>query len=145
MLEGGYSATDELKRVDHLIFVTLKYTRTVDIIRNVLKRLQSSIDYASVEIMEWAHKEGKIEKVPVAPLLRLQYLEQIFPKDKEVKDIVDFYMKNRTILLSEYKKKEEYRKNVALVTNDYEITIDKLKELAEKTKNYIYYLKELME
>jgi organic radical activating enzyme len=144
MLEGGYSATDELKRVDHLIFVTLKYTRTVDIIRNVLKRLQSAFDYQAQDIMEWAHKEGKIEKLPIAPLMKINQMEKVLDGD-EVKDIVDFYMILRELLNSEYKKKEEYRKNVAMVSKDHEINIEKLKELAEKTKNYIYYLKELIE
>jgi len=48
-----------------------------------------------------------------------------------------FWDKSHTI-------KEEYRKNVALVTEKVEIDIEKLKEYAEKTKKYIYYLAELI-
>ena len=137
------SSVDELKRVDHLIFVTLKYTRTVDIIRNVLIRLQAAMDSEIHDVMEWAFLEKKIDKVPPAPLMRVQYMEKVF-KDNKVKDITDFYMYMRNLANCEYKKKEEYRKNVAMVTKDDEITIDKLKELAEKTKKHIYYLKDLM-
>ncbi|MEA3378261.1 MAG: hypothetical protein U9Q69_01340 [Nanoarchaeota archaeon] len=144
MLEGGDSATDELKRVDHLIFVTLKYTRTVDIIRNVLKRLKSALEFGTLEVLYWAEENKKIEEVPKAPLMRIKFLRDIFPKDPLVKEITIFYMDLRTMLLSEFKKKEEYRKNVALITDGKEITIVKLKELAEKTKNYIYYLKDLI-
>lgn len=142
MLEGGNTSLDELKRVDHLIFVTLKYTRTVDIIRSILKRLKSAIDFEADDVLEWAKEEGKIDVVPTAPLQKISYLKKVFDKDHEIEKIVDFYMKLREILISEYKKKEEYRKNVALITKKYEINIVKLKVLAEKTKNYIYYLKE---
>ena len=30
---------NEVKRVDHLIYVSLKYTRTVDVIRSVVERI----------------------------------------------------------------------------------------------------------
>ncbi len=141
----GYDAKDELKRVDHLIFVTLKYTRTVDIIRNVLQRLISAIDYQITDILEHYKEEDKIDKIPTVALVRCRKIEEIFPKNKEVKDIIDFYSKLRRIVNSDFKKKEEYRKNVALVTPRLEVDITKLKLFAEKTKNYIYYLEGLIE
>lgn len=141
----GYNAIDELKRVDHLIFVTLKYTRTVDIIRNVLERLVSALDYQITDVLEYFKEKGKLDKLPTVLLVRCRKMEELFPKNKEVKDIIDFYYKLRQIVNSDYKKKEEYRKNVALVTPKAEVDIDKLKLFAEKTKNYIYYLKELIE
>ena len=33
------SRIEELKRVDHLVYVSLKYTRTVDVIRSIIDRL----------------------------------------------------------------------------------------------------------
>jgi len=36
MRESIENAVEELKRVDHSIFVSLKYTRTVDILVNIL-------------------------------------------------------------------------------------------------------------
>jgi len=144
MMEG-YNATDELKRVDHLIFVTLKYTRTVDIIRNVLQRLISALDYQITDVLEHFKLKGKLDVLPTVLLVRSKKMEELFPKNKEVKDIIDFYCKLRVIVNSDYKKKEEYRKNVALVTPKVDVDIEKLKMFAEKTKNYIYYLKELIE
>lgn len=139
-----YNAMDEYKRVDHLIHVTLKYTRTVDIIRNVLSRLISTIDFQVQAVMEWAKRKGKISFIAPVPLVRCKELENIFPKDKEVKDLVDFYCSLRKIVNSDYKKKEEYRKNVALVTKDIEINIETLKKYSLKTKRFITYLESLM-
>lgn len=138
----GHNAMEELKRVDHLIFVTLKYTRTVDIIKNVIERLVTAIDFEVLEVLEYLKEKGKVSSIGNVALVRCRALEALFQKDKTVKDIIDFYYFLRKISQSEYKKKEEYRKNVALVTNDVEIDIDTLKEYAEKTKKYIYYLKE---
>lgn len=138
-------AADEFKRVDHLIHVTLKYTRTVDIIRNAIKMLVSTLDIQIQAAMEWAVMKKKIDAMPPVALMRCNSLEKVFKGDSTVKDIVDFYHTLRKISLSEFKKKEEYRKNVALVTPEVEVTIDKLKEYANQTKNYINSLRNLMD
>ena len=70
MTMGENSAIEELKRVDHLIFVTLKYTRTVDVIRSVLERLVSTLDYQIADLLEYYRKKGKITAVPPAAMLR---------------------------------------------------------------------------
>lgn len=145
MILEHQDAFDEFKRVDHLIHVTLKYTRTVDIIRNAIKRLVSTLDYQIIDVMEWAVLQKKIDKLPPVALMRCDTMEKLFKTDATVKDIIDFYHHLRKISQSEFKKKEEYRKNVALVTADVEVTIDKLKDYANQTKSYINYLKNLMD
>ena len=39
MTENLENAKEELKRIDHLIYVTLKYTRTVDVLLSVVERM----------------------------------------------------------------------------------------------------------
>ena len=36
-------AKEELKRVDHLFFVSLKYTKTVDVIKSLIDRLINAL------------------------------------------------------------------------------------------------------
>lgn len=140
-----YDAFDEYKRVDHLIHVTLKYTRTVDIIRNVIKRLISTFDLMFDEIIEWGLENNKIDAVPRVPLLRATKIKDIFKKDDEINKIIDFYLDLRKIYNSPYKKKEEYRKNVTLITKKEEINIETLKDYSEITKKYLNYLSQLIE
>ena len=45
-------AKDEIKRADHLIYVSLKYTRTCDIILNIFKRLVAAYDSAILASLE---------------------------------------------------------------------------------------------
>ena len=45
MREEFEDAKSELKRVDHLIYVSLKYTRTVDVFKSIIERLINSYGF----------------------------------------------------------------------------------------------------
>ena len=38
-------AKEELKRADHLYYVSLKYTKTVDVIKSIIERLINAFDF----------------------------------------------------------------------------------------------------
>ena len=44
MEESLRNALSELKRAEHSLFVSLKYTRTVDVIKHIVERLRPDID-----------------------------------------------------------------------------------------------------
>ena len=144
MLEEN-NAQDELRRIDHLLFVTLKYTRTVDIIKSIVEKFVLAINYQTDDIFEHLLENKKIKEIPKVPLVRVRKLEEIYPKDKTIKDIVDYYVMLKKILNAEHRKREEYRKNVTLVTQDTEINIEKLKNYSKVTTEYVNYLKGLIE
>ncbi len=133
-------ALDELKKVDHLVFVTLKYTRTVDVILSAIERMIVTLNFQFEDTLITLHDSGKVSDVPMAPVMRTKALEAAFPKDKQLKDIIDFYYKLKKMATGEFKKKEEFRKNVALVSKEGEVNIDALKEYVAAMKNYINYL-----
>jgi hypothetical protein len=135
-------AISELKRVDHLIYVTLKYTRTVDVIRTIIEKLISTLNHKSEAIFTSLMDNNKVSAVAAVPLVRMKDLEKQYPKDKTVKDIVDFYVLLKRIFNTDYRAKEEYRKNVTLVTRDHEVNIEKLKNYYEITQDYVKYLNE---
>ncbi len=45
MKESLDNAVRELRKVDHLVFVSLKYTRTVDVLKHIIKRMISAFDF----------------------------------------------------------------------------------------------------
>src|SRR3989339_403517 len=114
-------AREELKRIDHLIFVTLKYTRTVDIIRTIIGKFILTLDHQTEKYYSMQLEKGKIKEIPRVPLMRMKKLEQIHIKDTKIKDMVDFYVQLKAIYNADFKAKEEYRKNVTLVTKGKEI------------------------
>ena len=65
MLEHDSDARQELKRADHLLYVTLKYTKTTDVIKNAIRRLINACDYAIIDILERLKEKKKIDEVPI--------------------------------------------------------------------------------
>ena len=117
------SAKEELKRADHSIYVTLKYTRTVDIIKNIIKRLISASDIAILEALHYLQAKKKIKEIPPASKKRADVVASALP---DFKKEIEFYFLLREIEIAPYTKREEYRKNVALVTtvNGKTIVVD---------------------
>ena len=136
-------AISELKRVDHLIYVTLKYTRTVDVIRTIIEKLITTFNHKSEAMFTSLLDNNKVPLVASVPLVRMKNLEKQYPKDKTVKDIVDFYVLLKKIYNTDYRAKEEYRKNVTLVTREKEVNIEMLKNYYQITQDYIKYLNEI--
>lgn len=141
-MEEETLAYEELKRIDHLIFVTLKYTRTADIIRTIVGKFILALDLETEKFYEIRFEDKKIKSIPPVPLMRMKNLETLYPKDEKMKDAIDFYVHLKSIFNAEYKSKEEYRKNVTLVTKGGEINIAMLKEYLEKTRNCVNYIDE---
>lgn len=137
------TALDELKRVDHLVFVTLKYSRTIEVMRTILLKLTQVIDSAILEFYEAALENKIIKETPSIPLIRLKNLEKMYPKENMLKEIVDFYVYLKKLYNSPFKGKEEYRKNITLIVANNEITVETLKQYILRVGNYISYIKEL--
>lgn len=145
MFDERNDVGEEIKMVDHMIYVTLKYTRTVDVIRNILKKMIAALDYNINLLLEYYREKGKVSNINSVALVRCKSLEKLFPRNKEIKDMVDFYYKLRKIVNAQYRSKEEYRKNVTLITSEANVNIETLKDYHKNTQNYINYLNKLME
>ena|SRR3989338_3462714 len=134
--ENIENAVSQLKRADHLLYVTLKYTRTVDVIKSIIKRLISAFDFAVEEMLEKSKEKKKIRSVPRSPIERIELIKKII-NDKKIKDYIKFYYLLRQIDKSSFKAKEEYRKHVTLITPKIEVDVEKVKEYYYKTKDFV--------
>ncbi len=135
---------EEIKRADHIVYVTLKYTRTCDVIKNVIKRLINAFDMGILELLELRKEEGKIDIIPKSPLARLGLLENVFKVS--VKDYIRLYNLLKKIDKGEYTKRDEYRKGVTLIVKDkkpVEVNMVILKSYFEKTKDFIKFIEEV--
>jgi len=136
MVEDSDSSVGQLKRADHLLYVTLKYTRTTEVIKNTIRRLIGVFDYASLEILEVEKAKGKIKMIPYLPLERMELLSKVLSGIKEAEDYILLYHLLKHIDKSEYKAKEEYRKNVTLMTKDFDVDTPMLMLYFDKTKDF---------
>ncbi len=146
MYEGNNDAREELKRADHLIFVTLKYTKTVDVIKNTIHRLINAYDYGIISALEYLKKQKKLKKIPLTPISRAQELRHLTNRRPEMKQFLDFYFLLKRIDKAEFTKKEEYRKNVALTVLEkdevFTIDIERLFEFYKRTRDFIDFVEE---
>ena len=142
-------AVQELKRVDHLFWVSLKYTRTVDVIKHVIDRLISCIGYGLESLLKYANEKKLVAHIPENAGLRIELLRKTFPENAEIVEYINFYQKLRKLSKAEYTKREEFRRHVTMVaTIDkgeiVEVSIDSLKEDYEKTKIFIRLVKKVI-
>lgn len=143
-------AIQEIKRVDHLVYVSLKYTRTVDVVKSVIDRLISTLDFVIGALLEDLKEKKLVTSPPTSPGLRISLLQKNFKDNKELQDYLAFYTTLRKIARAEYAKREEYRRHVTMIAklddgNTIDVDIDLLKEYYEKAKNCLSYVKDLIE
>lgn len=113
MNETIENAVEELKRVDHSIFVSLKYTRTVDILVNILIRMVDCYENLFLALLKYALEKKMITEVPGTPKEKCIMIKQLF-KEQEVHDNVDLYFLLKAMLKSNYTRENEYRRHVAM-------------------------------
>lgn len=117
MNEYLLEAREELKRLEHILYVSLKYTRTVDVLINALHRLVSVFDLIFMALLEHAQQEKRLEGLPKSPALRGTTLGALYPEDKQLQKYLSFYLFLRTVLKLPHKKRQEYRRHVTLVVD----------------------------
>lgn len=137
MIPDADTPRGELKRADHLIYVTLKYTRTIDVIKNIISRIILAMEKSTLIALE----KAKIKDIPKTEKERADLMLTIFKKSDEMKDFIEFYHLLKRIDKTEtIEKREEYRKHVTLVTKFIEIDMPKVHEFYEKTVEYVMFI-----
>jgi len=116
-MESLNDAKEELKRVDHLIYVSLKYTRTVDVLLNALNRMIAAYDFMFESMLQKALAEQKIEKIPTTPIERGNLKKQIYESDQQFIDNVELFFLIRKLHKAHNPQREqEYRRHVTMKT-----------------------------
>jgi len=149
MREALDNAKQELKRVDHLFYVSLKYTRTADMMRHVVERLINAFSFGVESLLKHAKEQKKIAEIPDNTATRCKLFLKTFT-DEGLSDYIALYLKLRKVIRADYSKREEYRRHVTMTcTIDdgeiVEINIDILKEHYDAAKNFINHVERIVE
>lgn len=137
--ERVHSALEELKRADHLLFVSLKYTRTCDVILNVIARLISAYDLAIKDLLIYAKEEKKLKIIPTSTKEKLNAtIKLLGPSSKKY---IKHYELLKTIhTCNDISIREEFRKNITLTAKNKKITevkAETLKEYYQTTREFV--------
>ena len=130
---------------DHLLYVSLKYTKTCDVIINLLYRWKIMIELAMEKMIEDAKKQKKISFISDAPRAKIVQLRKLYANNKDVMDVLDLYELFRDIDSLEKVRENEFRKGVTLRVKykgqEVAIDLDKLKEYSALLERFISLLK----
>ena len=130
---------------DHLLYVSLKYTKTCDVIINLLSRWKNMIEKGLDRLVEKAKKEKKWAAVPDAPRAKAVQLKKIYKNVPEVAETIEMYELFRDIDKLEKVRENEFRKGVNLRVNYNgnikNINLLQLIEYADILEKFISYIK----
>jgi len=130
---------------DHLLYVSLKYTKTCDVIINLLYRWKIMIEMAIDLLIEKAKKAKKIGKIPDAPRAKLVQLKKVYANNPVIIETLELYELFRDLDTLEKVRENEFRKGVNLKVsyrgNTLDINLDKLKEYSSLLERFISALK----
>ncbi|MFP4189932.1 MAG: hypothetical protein ACLFSL_02745 [Candidatus Woesearchaeota archaeon] len=138
----------EMKRIDHIIFVTLKYTRTVDVLKSIIARMIAAFDFMLDLILESYRENGDIDSYPNSPGLKVDQIRKLTQDDK-IAELLDFYLMLRRASRSEYEVINEYKRHVGMVMQKSDgseliINIDKVTEFYHTMQGYMEYLRKFV-
>ena len=133
---------------DHLLYVSLKYTKTCDVIVNLILRWGKMIERSFDLILADAKNRKKIKSIPENPLGRIEEVRKLFKKDKDILQVIEMYKMFRKIKELEKERIGEFRKNVTLKViyrgEEININLEKLKIYAEKLEKFISATKQFL-
>lgn len=134
----------ERRAADHLFYVSLKYTKTCDVILNLIARWQGMIDKSMNALLEKAKRKRLVKVIPLAPRAKVNLLLSTFKREKVVKETLDLYLFFKNISKLEQVKEGEFRKNVNLKVIDgnniTSINLDKLKQWQEVLERFLSFV-----
>ena len=138
----------ELKRADFLIFVSLKYSAVVEIMRNGLSRLIDSMSHIIDGYLHDLENENKIMEVPENTIAKVKLLKT---NCVQIEDYLDFYLFLKKLMKSDFTKDGEFRKRLKMTAKVMEnnqgeiveVDIDTLKKYYKKTQDFVDSYKQL--
>ncbi len=131
---------------DHLLYVSLKYTKTCDVIMNLLLRWRRMIETSIDAILRQAHKNKKIPQVPGTSVEKLNKIKELFKKDKDIIKAIELYEMLRKLEELRIEKIGDFRKNVNLKIfyrgEEIDVDLKKLKDYAILLEKFISRVKQ---
>lgn len=133
---------------DHLLYVSLKYTKTCDVIMNLLLRWKRMIEISIDAILKHAKKKKKISSVSSNPIGKIEQAKKLFKKNKDFLDAIEMYEMFRKLKELRTERIGEFRKNVTLKIfykgGEINVNLEQLKIYADKLEKFISTTKQFL-
>lgn len=126
-----------LNSIEHMIYVSCKFTRTTEMLKKVMETIVNGYEqFFGVAYQMFAKEEETIQTVHD----KIQLLKDNFLNSGVHLDMSDYFLLKR-LLLSEFERIGEYRKNLCMVSyidgEEYVINITKLLDFYNNLKEIV--------
>lgn len=133
---------------DHLLYVSLKYTKTCDVIMNLLLRWRKMIELCIDEVLKKAKKDKKISEVSENSVGKIKQVKELFKSNKDFLNVIDFFMMLRKLEELKTERIGEFRKNVALKIQfrgeEINVNLEQLKVYSDMIEKFINIVKDFL-
>jgi len=133
---------------DHLLYVSLKYTKTCDVIMNLILRWRKMIETSIDAILQNAYDTKKIKEMPTNPIGKIDEVKKLMKKDANFQKTLETFEMFRKIEELRKERIGEFRKNVCLKIiyrgEEINVNLEKLKEYAEMLEKFISTTKQFL-
>jgi hypothetical protein len=138
----------EKTSADHLLYVSLKYTKTCDVILNLLARWKSLMENSYDAIIEKGVEKGKIPSKQTNPKQRIEFIRNYYKKSPSIQNSLPLYLFFKRIPDLDKTREGEFRKNVNLKIVDangiIEINMSKLTEYSGVVDSFVDEVKKIL-
>ena len=124
----------DLNTLEHMIYVSCKFTRTTEMLRKVMEQMVSTYEnFFGIAYQVLLNEQSLSEDVSD----KIHILTQILVERGVVTDLSEYFLLKR-LLMSEFECMGEYRRNLSLVAfidgEEYLINVPKLLDFYENIK-----------
>jgi hypothetical protein len=138
----------EKTSADHLLYVSLKYTKTCDVILNLLLRWRVMIERSIDGLLLHAKKKKLLSSIPTNPIGKIEAAKKLFKKYDVILQTISFYEMLRKLETLRKEREGEFRKNVTLRIfyqgKEINVNLEKLKEYKDLLEKFISYIKQFL-
>jgi hypothetical protein len=138
----------EKTSADHLMYVSMKYTKTCDVILNLIARWKSMIEMSFDAMLQKMFDEGDLKQLPTNPKQKIEFVRLYLKKQKTTQEVVPLYVFFKRVPDLVKTREGEFRKNVCLKIVEpgrvTEINLEKLKEYTDVLERFISEVKQFL-
>jgi hypothetical protein len=139
----------EKTSADHLLYVSMKYTKTCDVILNLISRWTQLLDIAFDVLIEKQIEKKKLSKHPESPVEKIQIIRDSFKNNEIIQTMLKEYIFFRKVPKLTKTREGEFRKNVNLKVEDsngkiIDINLEKLKEYSLMMDKFVEETKTIL-
>ena len=116
------NAFDHFKRLDHILYVSLKYAKSEEVFENLIARYVDAYESGFLSLLRYMEDKKQLDEQPDAPVKKALLLQEKYLDEPIVQAGLQDYFILKKIRIDGFSMTNHYRKHVTVIAN-YDETI----------------------